>query len=120
MGFYSATLGAEVLTVLRYKDVDPANLNAARPAGCGNIIMHAELRIGESLLMVSDGVCSGEVSYQGFMLSLWFRTAEAADGVVKALAVGGQINLAFGKSAAGDVGLVTDRFGVRWLVSATR
>ena len=53
--------------LMRFKDSpDPE----ACPEGAEDKVMHATVRIGESSIMVSDGHCEGNPSFQGFSLSL--------------------------------------------------
>ena len=54
--FYSKALDAEVTSLMRYKEnPEPAN----NPAGAEDKVMHAVFRIGDSTIMVSDGMCNG-------------------------------------------------------------
>jgi len=55
--FYKKTLGAEVCPrSWRYKESpEPAPI----PPGNENKVLHANLRIGDTMLMVSDGRCEG-------------------------------------------------------------
>ena len=68
--FYRSTLGAEVAMLSRFKDCpDP---NACAP-GTEDKVMHASLRIGDTILMASDGQCQGKSKFEGFSLSLTVR-----------------------------------------------
>lgn len=106
--------------MLRYKDVERAEVRAAMPPGCEDKVLHAELRIGDAVLMMSDGACSGRASFHGFVLTLSLATLNAARHLVTALAVGGTIHLPLGEEGvSGEVGILTDRFGVRWLIGSS-
>ena len=50
--------------------------------------MHANLRIGETTVLVSDGRCQGQPSFQGFSLSLTVPTMPQAERLFAALADG--------------------------------
>lgn len=112
--FYRQTLGAEVEMMMRFKD-------SPEPPGCGPVpgekIMHASVRIGETVLMASDGCCDGKGSFQGFALSLSVPTEAEADRRFNALAKGGQVQMPLDKTFFSPrFGMVTDRFGVTWMV----
>ena len=40
------------------------------PVPDGNKVMHMSLRIGDQIVMASDGRCEGSPTFQGFSLSL--------------------------------------------------
>ena len=115
--FYRRALGAEVLTLLRHKDCPETPQPGMVPPGSENKVMHMSLRIGDATVMASDGRCGGKPSFQGFSLSLTVRDAAEADRVFAALAEGGQAQMPLGKTFFSPrFGMVTDRFGVSWMV----
>src|SRR5436309_9492714 len=63
--FYRSALGAEVEMLSRFKDAPEPGM--AQP-GMEDKVMHASLRIGETILMASDGSCEGEGRFEGFSL----------------------------------------------------
>src|ERR1700742_344468 len=64
--FYRAALDAEVTMLMRFKDSpDPGTYEP----GSENKVLHASLRIGNTILMASDGRCGGKPSFEGFSLS---------------------------------------------------
>lgn len=117
LAFYKSAVGAEQLTLMRYKDSpDPCPL----PPGNENKIMHASIRFGESVVMLSDGRCSGKQSFQGFSLSLIFKTDAEAQRAFNALADGGKIEMPLTTTFfASQFGMATDRFGVMWMILAS-
>ncbi len=112
--FYRQALGAEVEMLMRFKDSpEPAKC----PAGSGEKVMHANVRIGGTTVMASDGRCEGKPSFQGFALSLSVPTAAEADRRFGALAKGGQVQMPLAKTFFSPrFGMVADRFGVSWMV----
>ena len=112
--FYRRAIGAEPFCVGRFKDApDPAMC----PPGAENRIMHAELRIGDTTVMVSDGRCTGKPVFAGFSLSLERPTEAEADKTFAALSEGGQVTMPIGKTFFADrFGMLTDKFGVPWMV----
>jgi PhnB protein len=66
--FYRKALGAEVERLVRFKDApEPQH---EMPECFQDKIMHASLRIGDTLLMASDGRCEGPAAFEGFSLSI--------------------------------------------------
>jgi PhnB protein len=79
--------------------------------------MHAQLRIGDATVLVSDGQASGAPNFQGFGLSLTVPNEPAADRAFNALADGGQVRMPLAKTFFSPrFGMLTDRFGVLWMV----
>jgi PhnB protein len=118
--FYRRTLGAEVVMLMRFKDSpEPPQPGACAP-GSENKIMHANIKIGETNLMVSDGRCMGKPSFQGFALSVAAPDETAAEQTFAALADGGQVQMPMTKTFFSPrFGMVADRFGVSWMVLVT-
>ena len=114
--FYKRALDAEVVTLLRFKD------NPAPQAGCGkpgseDKVMHAQLRIGQTNVMASDGECAGKPNFDGFALSLAAPTGADADKAFNALAKDGKVEMPLTKTFFSDrFGMVADRYGVRWMI----
>lgn len=117
--FYKQTLGAEVLMLMRYKDAPESPPPDTMAAGMEDKVMHASLRIGDTVVMMSDGRCDGSsVNFQGFSLSL--NPTDDAEGkrLFAALAGGGQVQMPLGKTFWSPCfGMVTDRFGVAWMIN---
>jgi PhnB protein len=114
IGFYQKAVGAQVLMMARFKDNPGPSMN---PPGTGDKIMHATLRVGETEVMASDGDCHGQAKFNGFALSLSAASIAEAERLFNALAEGGQVQMPFGKTFfSPGFGMVTDRFGVTWMV----
>ena len=112
--FYGNAVGAKVEMISRFKDAPPG---MAQP-GMENKVMHASFRIGETVLMASDGMSNGEPQFEGFSLSIDVPDEQKAESVFKALADGGKIRMPLEKTFwAPKFGMLEDRFGVGWMVS---
>jgi PhnB protein len=113
--FYRKALGAEVTMLMYFKDApDPSMISP----GSENKVMHASLRIGETVVLASDGRCTGTQSFDGFSLSLTLKDVATADRFFAALADGGQVQMPQSKTFwSPRFGMVTDRFGVSWMVN---
>jgi PhnB protein len=115
--FYRKALGAEPVMVMRFKESPEPPPPATVPPGSENKIMHASLRIGDSTVMATDGDCQGNVSFQGFSLSLTVPSEAEAERVFAALGEGGQVRMPLTKTFFSPrFGMLADRFGVGWMV----
>jgi PhnB protein len=113
--FYKSALGAEVTALVRYKD-SPTPPEMV-PPGSGEKVIHSSFTVGDSTVMASDGHCGGKPIFQGMSLSISLPTVADADRVFAALADGGQVQMPQGKTFFSPrFGMVTDRFGVSWMV----
>lgn len=116
LDFYGRAIGAQVLNLKRYKD-NPEPGSAGPNPPDGNKIMHASMRIGDSTVMASDGMCSGQTDFRGFSLTLETADDAEASRRFKALAEGGEITLPLARTFfASSFGMLRDRFGVNWMV----
>ena len=76
--FYRKALGAEVLFLMRFKEHPEPPPPDRVPPGWENKVCHATIRIGGSMIMVSDG-CSDGARFEGFSLSLAVTAEAEAD-----------------------------------------
>jgi PhnB protein len=117
--FYRRALGAEVTMLLRFKDSPDPPSPGMVPLGSEDKIMHANLRLGETTVMASDGHCQGRPSFQGFALSLTVADEAEAGRVFAVLADGGRVQMPLAKTFwSPRFGMVADRFGVLWMINA--
>jgi PhnB protein len=115
--FYQRALGAKVEMLMRFKESPDPPPPGMVPPGSENKVMHASMRIGDTLVMASDGRCAGKPNFQGFCLSISVADAAECDRVFGALADGGQVQMPLGKTFFSPrFGMVNDRFGVPWMV----
>ena len=113
LDFYKDALGAEIVSMMRYKDAPPME---GAPPDQGERVMHAHVRIQGSDLMASDGPTQPP---QGFSLSLGVATAEEGQKLFDKLAAGGQVTMPYGKTFwTSGFGMCKDQFGVPWMVNA--
>src|ERR1043165_834494 len=116
--FYRKALSAEVQIMMRFKDAPPNPSAPPQPPGWENKIMHVSLKIGDAVVMASDGCGDGKVSFQGFSLSLAVPTEAEADRYFNALAEGGQIQMPLAKTFwSPRFGMLVDRFGIGWMIN---
>ena len=112
--FYRSAIGAQVQMQMAFKDSPvPAN----QPPDAADKIMHACIKVGDSEVMMSDGMCGGAPSFQGFSLSLSPKDDAEAQRIFAALGDGGKVSMPLAKTFfASSFGMVADRFGVNWMV----
>jgi PhnB protein len=114
--FYKGALGAKIDTLMRFKD-NPEPQPGMCPPGSENKVMHAAMRIGETVVMCSDGMAGGKPEFKGFSLSVNAADAAEADRLFAALGKGGQVQMPLSKTFFSPrFGMVADRFGVSWMV----
>lgn len=115
--FYKMALGAKMEMFIRFKDSpEPPQPGMCAP-GSENKVMHASFRIGDTVVMASDGRCEGKPSFQGFSLSLTAANDAEAERLFAAVADGGQVQMPLAKTFfSSRFGMVADRFGVSWMI----
>ena len=114
--FYEGAVGAKIQRLIRFKDSPDPTLCRADEA---DKVMHMTLQVGDQTIMASDGQCQGNQMFQGFALSLTVTGETDADRRFNALADGGQVLQPLMKTFFSPrFGMVTDRFGVSWMILA--
>jgi PhnB protein len=117
LAFYRTALGAEVDMLMRHKDSPEPPPPGMVQKGFENKVMHATFHIGGTTIMASDG-CGEGSTFSGFSLALSVGTAAEADRAFVALADGGQVTMPLATTFwSPRFGMLTDRFGVGWMVS---
>jgi PhnB protein len=112
--FYKKSLGAQAQMVLRFKEAPDQSMITP---GMDDKIMHAALNIGDGVVLMSDGMCTGQQAFEGFSLSFTVADEAEAQRRFNALADGGQVRMPLGKTFfSPSFGVVADKFGVGWMV----
>lgn len=121
INFYKKALGAQVEMLMRFKDAPPQ----APGEGCngpmpdGEKVMHSSLRIGDGVIMASDGMAQGRPEFKGVSLSITAKDDAEAKRFFEALSDGGSVQQPLMKTFfASSFGMVADKFGVGWMVVA--
>lgn len=114
--FYRTALGAEVMMLARFKDMPAGQPAMVAPENVDKI-MHARLRIGDSVLLASDGHCQGKPTFQGTSLSIIVSNKSEGERAFNALAKGGEVRMPLVETFFSPCfGMLTDRFGLVWMV----
>jgi PhnB protein len=119
VAFYRGALGAEVTSLMRFKECPPAEGGgpAMIPPDSENKVMHMSFRIGDMTVLASDGRCLGQPNFQGFALTLTAPDDAKAERLFASLGEGGQVQMPMTKTFfSSRFGMVADRFGVSWMV----
>jgi PhnB protein len=118
--FYRKAVGAKVDALIRYKD-SPEPPPPGTPAPPADKVMHALVRIGDATIMASDGNCSGASRFQGFSLTLNAKDDAEAKRLFAALSEDGKVSMPLSPTFfASSFGMLTDRFGIGWMVMAPK
>jgi PhnB protein len=114
--FYERALGAKVEMLMKFSDSpDPLPPGMIAP-GFETKVMHSSLRIGDGVVMASDGSNADEKSSK-VSLSISVKNNAEVDRLVAALAEGGQVTMPPGKTFWSPYfGMAQDRFGIGWMV----
>lgn len=119
IAFYREVLGAELTMLMRFRDSPDPPPPGALPAGFEDKVMHANLTIGETQIMMSDGRCEGRPGFDGFALSLNLADVSEVERVFAALGAGGRVEMPLAPTFwSPRFGMLVDRFGVMWMVMA--
>lgn len=121
--YYEKALGAKLEMMMRFKE----NPDSAQQESCsadpnwfkanGEKIMHASLRFAGAQLMLSDGMGTGELKFEGISVSVTTRDAGEAEQLFHGLAGEGQVQMPLTKTFfAEKFGMVADKFGVSWMI----
>ena len=120
--FYKSVFGVEIKFLQRFKDTP----EAARVApGEREKVMHVALPVGKgNTLMATDALESmGHKLTVGnnISLSLETETKEEAEKLFRGLSAGGKVNVPLADAFwGGYFGMVTDKFGIQWMVNYTK
>jgi PhnB protein len=110
---YERTLGAKLEGLSRFGDVP----GSETPELHKNLVIHAALRIGDSMLMISDAMPDKPVPTESnIQVCLQFRDTEEMAAKFAALAEGGRVEMPLQDTFWGArFGMLQDRLGIHWM-----
>jgi PhnB protein len=121
IAFYKKALGAEVTMMMRFDESPEPQPAGVLAPGAEKNVMHAEFRIGDTTLFASDGPRIGPAKFEGISLTLAVQDDAEAKRCFAALSDGGTVRQPLIETFfATSFGMVTDRFGVGWLIIASK
>lgn len=111
--FYKSALGAEVLFVQTVGQSPMSNMGPAEN------IMHATIKVGGSTVMLCDDPRPDSPSGGGnISLAIGLNDPQRAQQLFDGLSNGGSVIMPLGKTYWAEAfGMVTDKFGVKWMVN---
>jgi PhnB protein len=118
LAFYQGIFGGEVVYAMRYGEAPPDH--HPTPPEMNGKIMHATFTSGQITLMAADSMNQqpGTVA-ERVALSIALADPEEGRRIFDALAAGGTILAGYEKQFWGATfGMVTDRYGIDWMVNA--
>jgi PhnB protein len=81
-------------------------------------IIHARMRVGDNILMGSDGPPERYQVPQGIAVSLQLKDPAEADRIFNDLSAGGRVDMPIQETFwAARFAMFTDRFGIPWMVN---
>ncbi len=121
IAFYKTAIDAQVAMSMRFNEMPEPREEGAIPPGMEDKIMHASLRIGETMVMASDGYCQDTAHFDGFSLHIETASKEEADRLFKGLCDGGTVTMPLEETFWSPYfGMVTDKFGVNWMIDVAQ
>lgn len=116
--FYQHALGAEVISLSTFGEM-PEDPNHPIPTEMKDLVMNAQMRIGDALLMLSDNM-PGHPYQLGSQVTvaLLVSNKEKANEIFEKLQDGGKVTMPIQETFWSPAyGQVTDKFGIDWQVS---
>jgi PhnB protein len=116
--FYKKAIDAKVEMLMRFKDAPEKPSEGCVAPGSDDKVMHASFRVGDTMIMASDGTGLQKGGFDGFSLSLAVKDKAQADRYFNALSEGGNVMMPLGETFwSPRFGMVKDRFGIGWMVN---
>ena len=116
--FYAKVLGGKITAMIPGEGT-PAE--SQMPPEWRKKIMHACMRVGDSVLMGGDPPPSHYKEPHGFSINIALKDVNEAERIFKALSEGGSVSMPIGETFwALRFGMCKDRFGIPWMVNVER
>ena len=113
--FYHQVLGGQIETMMTHGEM-PTD-EKVQPEW-RDMILHACLVVDGAMLMASDAQPQYFEKPRGFSVSIGLTDPDEAERIFHALAEGGQVRMAIGKTFwAERFGMLVDRFGIPWMIN---
>lgn len=117
LDFYAQALGAVVIDKMRFDQAPDAPPPGMLAPGFESKIMHSSFRVGDDVIMATDGGCQTSGKIENCSLAAQVTSVEEAERVFAALSDGGQVQMPLGATFFSErFGMLVDRFGVPWMV----
>jgi len=115
---YEKIFGGKIEMMLNHEGT-PASVQV--PPEWLKKVLHARITIGNSVLMASDAPPGRYSKPQGFSVNIGLTDIKEAERIFGALSEGAAVTMALGETFwAHRFGMLTDRFGIPWMVNVQR
>ena len=115
---YAKIFGARIEMMLNHEGT-PASVQV--PPEWQKKILHARINTGNAVLMASDAPPGRYSKQQGFSVNIGLTDIKEAERIFSALSEGAAVTMALGETFwAHRFGMLTDRFGIPWMVNVER
>ena len=117
INFYKDNLGGEILFVQRYGD------SPMKGMGPDNAIMHATIRVGDSIVMASDNCSTEHPTNVGNNISLAMGSKDIAQAetMFEKMSDGANVIMPMQETYwAERFGMLTDKFGINWMFNVDK
>lgn len=117
---YARVLGGKITVMNLFGENSDKKLPPGSTAAAPNKVRFAELQVGKNQVLLGNDLPAGQAKpMRGFNVALHTQSAEEARRFFEGLAEGGTVTTPLDKvDWAALFGMVTDRFGVPWLILA--
>ena len=116
--FYAGCLGGKIEMKVTMGEMPDAD---ALPEGIRGLVAHVRLAVGDAVLMGSDWCGPTAEPYHGNAVSISVEKPDEAERLFKALSEGGTVTMPIAETSwALRFGMLTDRFGAKWMINCAR
>lgn len=116
--FYERCFHAKILTMMTHEGSPVGDMGEPEWA---KKILHASLRVGDTMLFASDAPPNRYSKPGGFSVSLHVETVEEAERIFKELSADGQVHMDLQETFwASRFAMFNDRFGTPWMINCEK
>jgi PhnB protein len=116
--FYQQTLGGEITMMMTHAGTP---MEAHVPKEWQGKILHASLKIGDTVLMGSDAPPDRYEKPKGFSVSLVLEDTGAAERIFTTLSEGGSVQMPIQQTFwAARFGMLVDKFAIPWMINCNQ
>ena len=104
--------------LIRFKEMPEPHPTGSCPPEIAEKVMHARITVGDSVILLSDGRCTGKSNFSGFSISLTVDSDDEAKSKFQGIGRGRQNHHADGQDVLriNPSAWSTDKFGLHWMV----